>query len=236
MPPKQGASSSHQDEKKEKEEKKEKKVLPRQLLAIRNLDKKDHETWDTAGDLLNFPHPFRGVLLGPPNCGKTTTVKNILMRQESPFKRFYVIHCDGEYTQEYDDVEGKLLKDFPQPNEWPGVEKTLVVIDDVELKTLKKHQRMRLDRLFGYVSTHKNISVLLCSQDPFNVPAIVRRCSNLWILWPGRDVDAIQMCARKCGEDLRQKFTLCKAPKDSIWIDLTDNSPLKVRLNGYFQV
>ena len=84
MPPKQGASSSHQeDEKKEKEEKKEKKVLPRQLLAIRNLDKKDHETWDTAGDLLNFPHPFLGVLLGPPNCGKTTTVKNILMLPRS---------------------------------------------------------------------------------------------------------------------------------------------------------
>ena len=54
--------------------------------------------------MLNFPHPFRGVLLGPPNCGKTTTVKNTLMRQEPPFKRMYIIHCDGEYTQEYDDV------------------------------------------------------------------------------------------------------------------------------------
>jgi hypothetical protein len=115
-----GASSDKKDDKKEK------KVLPRQLLAIRNADKKDHESWDTAGDLLNFPHPFRGVLLGPPNCGKTTTVKNILMRQEPPFKRFYVIHCDGEYTEEYNDVEGKLLKDFPEPNQWPGVEKTLV--------------------------------------------------------------------------------------------------------------
>jgi hypothetical protein len=208
-------------------------VLPSQLLAIRNADKKCHETWDTAGDLLNFPHPFRGVLLGPPNCGKTTTVKNILMRQEPPFKRFYVIHCDGEYTAEYNDVEGKLLKDFPEPNQWPGKEKTLVVVDDVELKTLKQKQRMCLDRLFGYVSTHKNISVLLCSQDPFNVPAIVRRCSNIWVLWPGRDVDSVQTCARKCGEDLREKFKLCKTSKDSVWIDLTDNSPLKVRLNGY---
>ena len=80
------------------------------------------------------------ALVGNPNCGKTTTVKNILMRQEPPFKRFYVIHCDGEYTEEYNDVEAFLLKDFPEPNQWPGVEKTLVVIDDVELKTLKKRQ------------------------------------------------------------------------------------------------
>jgi hypothetical protein len=88
--------------------------------------------------MLNFPHPFRGVLLGPPNCGKTTTVKNILMRQEPPFKRMYIIHCDGEYTQEYDDVNGVLLKTIPYPEQWPGKDKTLVVVDDMELKTLKK--------------------------------------------------------------------------------------------------
>ena len=70
--------------------------LPQQLLAVRNLDKKNHERWAASDDMLNFPHPFRGVLLGPPNCGKTTTVKNILMRQEPPFKRMYIIHCDGE--------------------------------------------------------------------------------------------------------------------------------------------
>lgn len=207
-------------------------LLPASLLPIRNADKKNHEVW-TPGDILNFPHPFRGVLLGPPNCGKTTTVKNILLRQHPPFDRLYVIHCDGGYTQEYDDVNGKLLTDFPEPNQWPGQEKTLVVVDDIELKTLKRQQRMCLDRLFGYVSTHKNISVLLCSQDPFNVPAIVRRCSNLWVLWPGRDVDAVQTCARKCGEDLRSKFELCTSPKDSIWIDLTDHSPQKLRKNGF---
>jgi hypothetical protein len=176
------------------------------------------------------------VLLGPPNCGKTTTVKNILMRQDPPFKRMYIIHCDGEYTQEYDDVNGMLLKSIPYPEQWPGKDKTLVVVDDMELKTLKKDQRMALDRLFGYVSTHKNISVLLCSQDPFNVPPIVRRCSNLWVLWPGRDVDAVQTCARKCGEDLREKFKLCQSPKDSIWIDLTDSTPVKVRRNGYEKI
>ena len=221
------------EEKEEKPDRHEKSLLPLCLLPIVNTDKKNHERWQDDADLLDFPHPFRGVLLGPPNCGKTTTVKNILLRQLPPFKRLYIIHCDGSYTSEYEDVGGSLLRDFPKPGQWPGKEKTLVVIDDVELKTLNRTQKMCLDRLFGYVSTHKNISVLLCSQDPFNVPAIVRRCSNIWVLWPGRDIDSVQTCARKCGEDLRVKFAQCEQPKDSIWIDLTDFSPLKVRKNGY---
>lgn len=233
LPKKETKKETKRETKKETEKE---PPLPTSLLAIRNADKKDHEQWSSDQDILNFPHPFRGVLLGPPNCGKTTTVKNILLRQDPPFVRLYVIHCDGTYTQEYDDVKAKLLTDFPEPHEWPGKEKTLVVVDDIELKTLRKQQRMCLDRLFGYVSTHKNISVLLCSQDPFNVPAIVRRCSNLWVLWPGKDVDAVQTCARKCGEDLRNLFSLCQSPKDSLWIDLTDHSPQKLRKNGYEKI
>ena len=210
--------------------------LPKSLLAIKNSDKDYHEKWIPGADLLDFPHPFRGVLLGPPNCGKTTTVKNILLRQTPHFERFYVIHCDGNFTQEYDDIQAKLLTRIPAPEEWPGKSKTLVVVDDLELKTLRVDQRKALDRLFGYVSTHKNISVLLCSQDPFNVPAIVRRCSNLWVLWPGKDVDAVQTCARKCGVDLRTLFAQCEEPRDSIWIDMTDHSPQTMRLNGYRQI
>ena len=41
--------------------------------------------------MLNFPHPFRGVLLGPPNTGKSTSVKNILIRADPPFKKVTVV-------------------------------------------------------------------------------------------------------------------------------------------------
>ncbi len=63
-------------------------------------------------------------------------------------------------------MNGVPLTTIPFPDQWPGKDKTLVVVDDMELKTLKKEQRMALDRLFGYVSTHKNISVRLSSQNP----------------------------------------------------------------------
>lgn len=220
-------------EKKSKKRKKRRVRLPTMLIAIKNKDKGFHERWKETSDWLDFPHPFRGVVLGPPNSGKTTTVKNIMMRQTEPFKRLYVIHCDPHSTHEYKDVDGIMLTDFPQPRQWTGNDKTLVVIDDVELNTLNKRQRKALDRLFGYVSTHRNISVLLCSQDTFNTPAIVRRCSSLWIMWPCKDVDQMTTIGRRCGVDLRNLFRLCTNPRDSIWIDLTPNSPAKLRLNGY---
>lgn len=212
--------------------------LPNKILALPNIDKAFHEQWYRGRNMLNIPHPFRCVCMGPPNVGKTTIVKNLLLRARPQFQEVYVIHCDSNYTQEYDDlVVVHMLDSIPAPEDWPGAVKTLVVLDDLEFKGMNREQRKNLDRLFGYVSTHKNISVILCSQDSFNVPPIVRRCSNLWVLWKMQDVDSLAMVARKTGmnaEDFKDIFTnLLTEPKDSLWIDHTDHSPYPIRKNGY---
>jgi hypothetical protein len=164
------------------------------------------------------------------------------------FEEIKVIHCDPDYTKEYDDVEAEMLSEIPAPEDWEGAVKTLVVLDDLEFKGMSKDQRRNLDRLFGFVSTHKNISCILCSQDPFNVPPIVRRCSNLWVLWRCPDLDAMASVSRKTG--MRSKnfnsifgtlFTYTNPetgeqytrPHDSLWIDMTEKSPYKMRKNGY---
>jgi hypothetical protein len=213
--------------------------LPNKILALPNPDKEFHEKWFQNRNMLNIPHPFRCVALGPPNVGKTTVVKNLLLRARPQFEEVVIIHCDSGYTKEYDDVGDniELLNEIPKPEDWEGLVKTLVVLDDLEFKGMNKEQKRNLDRLFGYVSTHKNISVILCSQDPFNVPPIVRRCSNLFILWKSNDLDSMANVARKTGlksNDLKNIFDkLLPDSKDSLWIDTSTNTPYPLRKNGF---
>lgn len=213
--------------------------LPNKIIALPNPDKEFHEHWYKNRNMLNIPHPFRCVALGPPNVGKTTIVKNLLLRAHPPFQEVVVIHCDSGYTKEYEDIGEniEMLDKIPKPEEWEGLVKTLVILDDLEFKTMDKEQRRNLDRLFGYVSTHKNISCILCSQDPFNVPPIVRRCSNLWVLWRCSDLDAMATCARKTGlksNNFNSIFNqLMLDNKDSLWLDMTDKTNYPMRKNGY---
>lgn len=211
--------------------------LPKKIIALPNADKVFHEKWTKNRDILNIPHPYRAMMLGPPNSGKSTVVKNLLLRADPPFERIYLIHCDPEYTKEYDDIPSIVKLDaIPDPTEWPGDCKSAVVLDDLEFKRMSGEQHRCLDRLFGFVSTHKNLSVLLCSQDPFNVPPIVRRCSNLYILWNSPDVDSVATASRKSGFDskgLKELFKLCNDNHDSIWIDRTSGTKNPLRLNGY---
>jgi hypothetical protein len=212
--------------------------LPNKIIPLPNPDKVFHESWSPGRNLLNIPHPFRAVFLGPPNSGKSTVVKNILMRADPPFKAVVIVHCDSLYTQEYKDVDNCIMLDrIPAPEEWPGDRKMLVILEDLEFKGMDKKQKQSLDRLFGYVSTHKNISVCLCAQDAFNVPPCVRRCSNLFVLWRCPDMDSANLVARKAGLTAKKLNGLfdqhCPGPKDSVWIDLSDHTPAKIRINGF---
>ena len=221
----------------EKEKKISKLKLPNKLIAISNSDKNFHERWKKSRNLLNFPHPFRAVLMGPPNKGKSTTIKNLILRSSPAFKEIFCIHCDADYTSEWDDIGVKMLKEIPSPDQWEGKVKTLVILDDVEFKSLSKIQKANLDRLVGFVSTHKNISVCITSQDVFNIPAIVRRCSNLWVLWKSNDIISMSSVAGKSGmilEEFKSIFdNLITEDRDSLWIDNTSGSPAPLRKNGY---
>jgi len=211
--------------------------LPKRLIVIDNPDKLYHESWNGKRDMLDIPHPYRAVLFGPPNSGKSLIIKNLLLRAKPEFEELFVIHPDINFTKEYDDVDATMLDEVPAPDEWEGKNKTLVIIDDMEFKQMNKEQKRNLDRLMGYVSTHKNISVIITAQDAFNVPPSVRRNANLFVLWKTPDMDSMAQVARKAGmkgDELKSLFkNIANKQYDSIWIDLTTNTPYPLRLNGY---
>lgn len=212
-------------------------ILPNKILALPNPDKEFHEKWNTNRNKLNLPHPWRGVFLGPPNCGKGTVVKNLLLRADPPFEEIFCIHCDPDFTTEWDDCNIEMLNEIPPPNEWEGEKKTLVILDDLEFKGMNREQKRNLDRLFGFVSTHKNISIALCAQDAFNVPPIVRRCSNLFVFWKSPDLVSMSQVSRKTGmksEQINNIFCkLMNDPHDNLWIDNTAKTPYPLRKNGF---
>lgn len=213
--------------------------LPKCIIPLPNEDKAFHEKWDDKRDMLNIPHPFRLLCLGPPNVGKSTIVKNILIRAKPEFEEVVVVHIDSDYTKEYNDLGDnvEILNEIPAPEDWEGRVKTLVVLDDLEFKGMNKQQKHNLHRLFGFVSTHKHISVILCSQDAFNVPCVVRRCSNMYVLWKCPDLDSMSNLARKANmkpDELKNIFdNLMSNFRDSLWIDMTDKTPYPLRKNGY---
>lgn len=210
--------------------------LPKQIIPIKNPDKLFHEKWNKSRDKLDVPAPYRILLFGKPNVGKTTVIKNILLRAKPAFQNIVICHPDAEYTQEWNDIDATIINEIPAPTEWPGDVKTLCIIDDMEFKTMDKEQKYNLDRLFGYVSTHKNVSVMLACQDAFNCPPIVRRCSNLFVLWNNHDLNSMAQLARKTGltaKQLQSLFKIVGDGRNSLWLDLTSGSPYKIRKNGY---
>ena len=218
---------------------KAKKSLPHALVPILNADKGFHEEWTPGRDPLNFPHPFRVCLTGPPNTGKSTAVKNIIVRTDPPFKRVLIVHADPENSQEYADL-GKdgveLVGTIPPPDRVNKEgEKMLVIIDDLELKELSREQRRNLDRLVGYVSTHKDVSVCVCTQDWFNLPPIVRRCCNVWVVWKSPDPRNMRAIGQRIGAPSfadKAEFLL-PGFRDSLWIDMTDKTPYPFRKNAF---
>ena len=86
-------------------------MMKAKVVAFDNSDKKKAEKWDDKKDkhgnldLANFPCPFRCLLLGPPNSGKSNLIKNLIIHQKPRFTDIYVIHQDSDGTTEWNDLD-----------------------------------------------------------------------------------------------------------------------------------
>jgi ABC-type proline/glycine betaine transport system ATPase subunit len=209
-------------------------TLPKKLIHMKNADKAFHERWTKKRDMLNLPHPFRACIVGKPNSGKTSVIKNILVRADPVFESCTVVHCDAD-TEEYADIGAEVVTSIPSLDRFDRETKNLLIIDDISFKNLDGEERQNLDRLFGYVSTHKNVSIMLTSQVFHSIPINIRLCTNVFIMWKSNDMRQMTEVADKVG--VPKKDLLVKlhglTGRQSLWIDGTDFSPYPLRVDGY---
>ena len=152
------------------------------LFVIPNEDKLFHEEPDYK-NLCNFPHPFRLILCGGPNSGKTNYIYNVLYNKSPAFERIINFHNDPS-SKEYQNIQADYVEELPPIEEIDPEIMNLLIIEDIDFKNgLNRKQRSLLDRYYGCFSTHHNISIILTAQDAFSIPPNIRRMCSHVVLW-----------------------------------------------------
>ena len=221
------------------------KKRPQKLLKFRCSDKDNHELWSENRDMLNITRPYRAVLCGPPGSSKTSVIKSLLCCADPLFERGWLWHPDPNAVTEgeYQDCGLELLKDnkLPPTKFWfdinPDKKHMVLVIDDVDVSELRREQKSLFDRLVSTASTHCSLTILLASQVFFNLPTVCRKTANLFVLYKPiseeQDLKAISKRVGLPADTLSELFhDHCPNRTDSVWIDLTPESPYPVRING----
>ena len=220
-----------------------------EIIAFENSDKKKAEKWtdknklDKSGkiDLANFPTPFRALFLGAPNSGKSNMIKNLIIHQRPRFTDIYVVHQDSDGTSEWNDIDPNgILNDIPDQDWFNEIteepdKKILLIIDDLEMANANKIRNHNLSVLFRYISSHKNISVCLTSQNFFSVKPDVRKNANIFFCWKPVARNEIGLIENRVGLDkgtLNQMFKeFRKTQYDGFCFDFTTSAPAPIRFN-----
>ena len=212
--------------------------LPNKIIPIECSDKENFtEAWSPGRNLLNIPHPFRSCFTGPPSSGKSTAIKNIIIRAKPEFEEILVVHLDFEGTTEWDDCDAEMLDQIPEPTDFDRETKRLLIIEDLNLSDLPKDDKNKLNRLFGYTSSHCNLSIAITCQNAFDMNASLRRMCSLFVIFKQPDVNALITLASRTGLKSQHMLyimsRLLKNQHDSLWIDMKSNSPAPYRINGF---
>lgn len=228
-----------------KKDKKLNKIsLPRKIIVLKNVDKSEHEKWDELHkkNIANFPCPCRICVTGLPNKGKTNMIKNILLNARPLYDNVWVVNSDGPASREWDDIEPtEILTEVPEAkyftdlSESDNKKKNILIIDDVEFTASNKHELANLYLLTRYISTHRNLTIIFSHQSFFDVPKLIRKMCNVYIIYQPRAIGETSLIEDRCGLPsglLDHLFNgIASEFRDNICLDYTEGTPAKFRLN-----
>ncbi len=218
-------------------------------VVYHSKDKSWHEK-EISSNLGYLPHPSTAIFVGRPNSGKTSIILNCLAQHWlvpgiKAFEKVILIHKLSDIgSPEYADV-GEILEtlhDVPtsiqelfdvEDLDIESIPKTAIIIEDINIKALKRSQKDFINRLFGCYSTHCNISVYLAAQEPISIPVDIRRQTKYVAIWRYPCSETMNLLSSRFdikGKDLKALFeSICPNPHDCIM--LAYESPIRMRKN-----
>lgn len=222
--------------------------MSNRLVVYESSDKIFHEV---EKDQPGFPHPARILITAPPNAGKTSIVLNLLLHhymKGAPFQRIICIHYLAGVTSEYDSVDDiemldrvpeslhELLQlDEEEEIDAESMQKTCIILEDIDISSLNRKQKSFLDRLYGVLSTHLNMTIIVCVQNPINSPVSLRRMLSHVVMFRYPNVEDLRLLAQKFGLTTRQIQSIfmlvCNKPHDSLCVAM--DSKWRLRKNLY---
>lgn len=243
--------------------------MQKRVIALPNKEKKNHEKWTNDRDWLDFPRPFRWLIAGKVSCGKTTLILNYLIKssETKSYDNIFLLHPNtymANVSMDDEQINQNIINEVADPVvEYEGVDYTplafipsmkyfdeiakkrnLMIIDDIDINSyLKKRRELRderINKLLSFVSSHKNLSIIISSQDPSSqIPPFIMKMSNVITIYKPRDSYIVQTLSRKLNFEYKQLKTflsICKSDHDAITFDYIANSPAPYRFNIYEKV
>ena len=213
------------------------------LVPFINHDKANQTEVMDPTNIGNLVCPFRMGLAGPPSCGKTSFILNLILNQSPPWQCIRIIHLDPN-SQEYKDVDAEIIHDIPTDmnamiDSFDRDVKTLLIVEDIPLRTLTPKKRSVLDRALGYISSHKSVSVICTMQDPFNILPTLKSLLNILVLWKMPMLSRTKALTRQFNlqdHEVGQIFTgICRGKHDSLMIDHSGSGP-RLRKNLFIPI
>ena len=210
------------------------------LIRFQCEDKVQDECWSPGRALDNIIHPFRVLNVGSCNSGKTSVCKHILLSQDPPFKKIWVI-TPSKNTNEWTDVvqNDELLNELPNLDllcDNPTKEKRCLIVDDMDIGQMTRTEKSRYQTLLCHVSSHNSLSVIISIQNLTQLPPAHRRSCSFMNIWRFIDMEAQAVLMRRMGLNLKTgrriwKDILTNDPHQFLSIDLTKSTPARYRAN-----
>lgn len=209
----------------------------KKLFVYSNDDKDGIQEPQDLVNLANHVRSSRIILAGHPGCGKSNTIKNLIVNQSPPFDEIYIFHIDSD-TREYDKLNAKIVMDvseLPTLADLDPETKTLIIYEDVDFTSMKNKDVVLLDKYLRYGATHKGCSVYISCQDYFTVPVSMRRKISITYIFKVDDATLSLYCrnlsiTREMFELLIEKYLGERF--DSICLDMSGH-PVKLRHNVF---